>query len=323
MPELPEVEHLRRTLARSLIGRRVTRVSLVRRDVVARPSDPPGGFSRSNRRPASRTVPPAELLSRQRIADVLRHGKQLAILADTGRAVGVHLGMSGNLLLLPPRSRAPTEHVHAAWSLDDRSRLLFRDPRRFGGLWTFPSLNDLRARRWRPLGPDALSITPRSLHARLARTSRCVKAALLDQHLIAGVGNIYADEALFLARIAPHRRADHTTPDDASCLARALRRVLRDAIRAGGSTLRDYTDASGTPGTFQRRHHVYARAGLPCTRCRAPLAAAQIAQRTTVWCPRCQPLVIHISSPSSCSSGSSPGAQVRRARSPSGCERRV
>ena len=289
MPELPEVEHLRRTLADALVGRTVTRARLIRRDVLVREGDPPGGFSRSGRRPASRRVPGAELLSGQRVTGITRHGKQLAIGADSGRVLCAHLGMSGQLIHLGRRARAANaSHVHASWSLDDGSRLLHRDPRRFGGLWAFASHDALRAARWSRLGPDALTIDARALSARLARTSRAVKSALLDQSVIAGVGNIYADEALFDARLHPARPGATITSDESLRLARALRRILRDAIRAGGSTLRDYADARGDPGAFQLEHRVYARAGEPCLRCAAPLESALLAQRTTVWCPRCQ-----------------------------------
>lgn len=289
MPELPEVEHLRQTLVPLVVGRRVRRVRLVRRDVVIRPGDPAGGFSRSGLVPATHTVPARELLSGQRITEILRHGKQLAIIADSGRVLCVHLGMTGRLLHLPARAHRP-DHVHAVWTLDDGSRVLFRDPRRFGGLWIFSGLEELRGARWSALGPDALTITSHALRSALGRTRRGVKAALLDQRVLAGVGNIYADEALFDASLHPARRADGIGSDGCVRLARAIRTVLRRATDAGGSTLRDYADARGAPGAFQRRHRVYGRAGLPCARCGTPLESALLAQRGTTWCPTCQPL---------------------------------
>lgn len=291
MPELPEVEHLRRALERSVSNRRVTRATLARRDVVARPSDPPGGFSRAKFAPTSR-VPRAELLQGATIDALLRHGKQLAITTHEGPTLCIHLGMSGRLTRLEPGATNPhPDHVHAHWTLDDGARLIFRDPRRFGGIWTFPSPEALHASRWSTLGPDALTITAASLARLLARANRPVKAALLDQSLIAGLGNIYADEALFSARINPATNARALDRDDARRLASAIRATLRKAVSHGGSTLRDYRDADGNPGAFQRSHRVYARAGLPCTTCNESLCSDTIAQRTTVWCPVCQPLL--------------------------------
>lgn len=291
MPELPEVEHLRRALERSITGRRITRATLSRRDIVARPSDPPGGFSRAKSKPATK-VPRAELLQGATIDALLRHGKQLAITTRQGPTLCIHLGMSGRLTRLDPGSPNPhPDHIHAAWNLDDGARLLFRDPRRFGGIWTFPSPDALRAARWNALGPDALAITTASLATLLANANRPVKAALLDQSRIAGLGNIYADEALFAARINPATNARRLDRTHTRRLAAAIRNTLRRAVNHGGSTLRDYRDADGNPGTFQLSHRVYARAGLPCTACRESLCSDTVAQRTTVWCPSCQPLL--------------------------------
>jgi len=164
----------------------------------------------------------------------------------------------------------------------------FRDPRRFGGVWALDSMTMLEALRWSMLGPDALDIDGTRLHEALRRTRRGIKSALLDQAIIAGVGNIYADEALFRAGIRPRRSASRLTRKHVDCLARCIREVLTAAIESGGSTLRDYLDASGARGTFQSRHTVYGRGGQPCIRCGSRLKKDVIAQRTTVWCPRCQ-----------------------------------
>ena len=294
MPELPEVERVRRDLEPALLGRTVTAVRLRRRDVVATPDDPPGGFSRNRRAgrepPTPRRVPRADLLLGQRITALLRRGKRLAVVADSGRALAVHLGMTGRLAAVPPHARprlAP--HTHVSWTLDDGARLHFSDPRRFGGVWTFPSAESLARRQFDPLGPDALDIAARDLAPRLARAARPIKAALLDQAVLAGVGNIYADEALHRAGIHPGALARELAPERVGDLARAVRHVLRAALRAGGSTIRDYASPGGDPGAYQTSHRVYARAGLPCLACHATLESDLIAQRTTVWCPRCQP----------------------------------
>ncbi len=314
MPELPEVETIRRALEPLLVGRRVVRAELRRRDVLVMPGDPFGGFARQRpHRPPSpspsaraakakpRPAPtsPRDLLEGSTIGALRRRGKQLAILADdtNGPVLVVQLGMSGQLLVpknLPddkPRRGQPTPfptHVHAVWRLDDGSRLLFRDPRRFGGLRALPNqvaLDEL----WQPLGPDALSVTADGLHEALSGTRRLVKAALLDQSLVAGVGNIYADEALFAAGISPRRRADTLTPAETARLAAALREVLDHAVAHGGSTLRDYVTPGGDAGSYQARHLVYGHAGEPCPRCGGTLTSATLAGRTTVWCPTCQP----------------------------------
>lgn len=276
MPELPEIEHLRRTLLPWLIGARVESVDLRRTDVV-----------RSRGRNLRR-----QLLEGARVTGLDRHGKNLAIIADDGRVVCVHLGMSGQLCVVgrgDPFLKA--DHVHCRWTLASRRGdrcLVFRDPRRFGGLWPFESVDDLRTHRWSKLGPDALHVTPAVLARQLGTSRRPIKAALLDQAMIAGVGNIYADEALFLAGIHPRRPASRL--DDASRrrLVTSLRRVLRAAIRSGGSTIRSYVDGTGRNGSFVNQHFVYGRARSPCLRCGRPLQGQTIAQRTSVFCPGCQ-----------------------------------
>lgn len=277
MPELPEVESVRRSLEPRLVGQTVRGVRLQRPDVV--------GHDRSR----------SALLAGARIDRLLRHGKQLAIVAGDGRCVRVHLGMSGQMLFLSPRARPPRrDHVHAIWSLIDRharpgGRLLFRDPRRFGGLATFRTLDDLQS-HWDRLGPDALSLTARSLARVLASTRRALKDALLDQTRLAGLGNIYTDEALSRAALAPDRAARSLGEDEVARLCEAIREVLRESVRAGGSTLGDggYLTGDGAPGAFQRRLRVYGRSGAPCVQCGGELLRSVRSQRTTVHCPACQ-----------------------------------
>jgi formamidopyrimidine-DNA glycosylase len=287
MPELPEVESVRRGLD-ALVGCTITRARLLRRSVLVVPGDPDGGWER-NRSPARpRRHTASMLLDGATIALARRHGKQLALVASDSRVLLAHLGMTGSFRVLAPRAHAPSDHVHAVWTLDDARRLAFRDPRRFGGLWFLPTRADLDA-RWAALGPDALTVTPAQLAPRVQRSARPVKAALLDQAVIAGVGNIYADEALFRARLHPLRRAADLTSDELDRLAAAIRAVLAEALQAGGSTLRDFVAADGSPGSYRAAHRVYGRAGLPCPDCGSPLASARVAQRATVWCPTCQP----------------------------------
>ncbi|MGP1273317.1 MAG: bifunctional DNA-formamidopyrimidine glycosylase/DNA-(apurinic or apyrimidinic site) lyase [Phycisphaerales bacterium] len=300
MPELPEVESVRRSLAARVLGCTVTGVVVRRREVVVTPDDPPGGFSRqrSPRWGRPRRVPKPGLLVGAAIASIERHGKQLAIVGTRdGQDAGVllvHLGMTGEIMAPGPGGRLrAAAHVHVLWTLRrsdgaPAGRLAFRDPRRFGGIWTLPSRESL-AQRWADLGPDGISITGHALRSRLHGSARPIKAALLDQRTVAGVGNIYADEALFLARLHPARRCDMIDPAGYEALAEAIRRVLARAIELGGSTIRDYRDARGLVGQAAREHRVYGRAGLPCSVCSRTLVAGTVAQRTTVWCPRCQP----------------------------------
>ncbi len=273
MPELSEIAHLNHCLEPVLSGAVVRDVTLSRPDIVGR------GGSRSS------------LLMGERIKGLVRHGKQLAIVSCSGPAVCVHLGMSGQLWHCPAGERLRRhDHVHCVWHLDGMGRLVFRDPRRFGGLWCFSSIDELTAIRWSHLGPDALSVDARTLRRSLAGTRRSIKAALLDQRLVAGIGNIYADEILFAARIHPQSVATRLGAERCRRLARCTRRILALAITRGGSTIRDYVDGHGQPGSFSLQHQVYGRASLPCTSCGNPLHRVTVAQRTTVFCPVCQDL---------------------------------
>ncbi len=289
MPELPEVETVRRTLSEAVVGQMVTHVDCFREDVVRGE---------------------AATLAGQRIAVVLRHGKQLAIVGDRGAAVCIHLGMSGTLRAiregepgLPGLSELPGgdpdlrsrtrsgpasgDHVHVVWRLEGGGAVAFRDPRRFGGVWAFDHLDKLRAARWAALGDDALTITPGGLHKGLRGTKRAVKAALLDQAVVAGLGNIYVDELLHAVGMHPCRAGATVGAAEARGLVRAMRPLLSRAIAAGGTTLRDYRDAAGGRGRFEA-HRVYGRGGQPCHTCAAALKSTIVAGRTTTFCGACQ-----------------------------------
>ena len=297
VPELPEVETVRLGLARVLIGQRVVAVRLGPHPVVRAP----GGGRRDFADPG-----PERLLRGCEVVGLHRHGKQLAIegarpgggegskasggSGGSGGAVWVHLGMSGQLrYAVDPAAEPAPPHTHAAWALASGAELRFVDPRRFGGLATHPSLAELRRERFAGVGPDALSATPARLHAALGRTDRALKAALLDQAVLAGLGNIYVDECCHAAGLSPHRRASSLTRAEVQRLVRAVRRILARAVRLGGSTLRDHADTFGNAGTAQTLHRVYGRGGAPCVGCGTPLLKTQVTQRTTVHCPACQP----------------------------------
>ena len=286
MPELPEVERVRRTIAPRVIGRTIESVSVHRREVVATERDPTGGFSRSRGNVRPSRLNPRELLQGAPITSIERLGKQLALVGAEERVVCVHLGMTGHLEWVErPSSR---DHVHVAWQLDDGSSVEFRDPRRFGGLWTLRDRDALYERRWDVLGPDALQADGGRLFQLTRGTPRSLKSVLLDQRVLAGVGNIYADEALFRAGLRPGRCAGRVSLASWERLAQAIRSVLSESIEAGGSTIRDYADGEGNAGGYQSRHAVYGRSGEPCVQCGTTLRSRVIAQRTTVYCPTCQ-----------------------------------
>ena len=317
MPELPEVERVRLTL-KPIVGRRITRIQIHRADVI----HPFESTRRPNRASLSRS-----LLTGAMIATLKRHGKQLAICAappsiddqdKTTRHIGtstpnskspqiasacfcVHLGMTGALTHQPASTAGPNRskaqstdwpklapHTHVVWHLDDGSRLLFRDPRRFGGIWPFPSLADLMRTRWGKLGPDATLIKPTDLQKRLTSTGRGLKSVLLDQGVIAGLGNIYVDELLFKTSQHPLKPANTLDRAQVKDLALKMKRLLTNAIKAGGSTLRDYIDGQGKKGGFQNQHQVYGRGGKPCCNCKTDLEKLIVSGRSTVFCPRCQ-----------------------------------
>lgn len=299
MPELPEVQAVRAAIEPKLLGKVVRSAQLLRRDVLIMPADSPTSFRRRRSRDsdAFTPVPDAALLVGATITRVHRHGKQLAIVArtanGTARALGIHLGMSGHLDFLDDGAslkESPGQnhrHVHARWTFDAGS-LVFSDPRRFGCLRVFDGAADLEA-ALSELGPDGLNATGPTLKQALGNSMRAIKPCLLDQSVLAGVGNIYADEALFAAGIHPRTQASMLSEQECERLASEITRILRAASDAGGSTVRTYRGACGETGNYQRLLRVYDRGGEPCMNCSTTLNRALLAQRTTVWCPRCQP----------------------------------
>lgn len=273
MPELPEVETIRRALDLNLTGRVVRNVE---------------GEPVRLRRPLEVERLRTGLLG-ARFGRPRRRGKFLLLDAERGGTLLVHLGMSGRLLLARDRSVPVAPHTHLAMELDDSRELRLVDPRRFGlAQWLDPGEEvghpSLAALGVEPLDPDLPTLLPSLLAGRRAP----VKALLLDQHLLAGVGNIYAAEALWRAGIRPAAPAGRIAEARLRRLAVALQRVLEDAIDAGGTTLRDYATPDGELGMFGVRLGVYGRDGAPCPACSTPLRRSLIAGRSTVWCPRCQ-----------------------------------
>ncbi len=275
MPELPEVETVARGLARRLTGCTIERVLLSRSDIV---HGERAAFVSS--------------LADCRIESVGRRGKQVLIRLERGISMIVHLGMSGRLILADPDDPlAP--HTHCRFVIaGERTELRFCDPRRFGGIWllngTGESSPQWVGRRLPPVAADPLELSLREWRSLLGRR-RQIKALLLDQQPISGLGNIYCDEALHRAGIHPLTRADELDEAAVQRLRRATRRVLTEAINAGGSSVSDYRNADNAPGWFQVKHRVYNRTGRPCRRCRSKIERIVVAGRGTHVCLTCQP----------------------------------
>ncbi len=259
MPELPEVETVVRTLAPYLTGKRIVRAEFFSRHVVRQDFD---------------SV--AAALAGRRIVSVSRHAKFVLLHLDSG-SLSIHLGKTGKLLA----AARPGPHTRAIFDLDD-GVLLYDDIRHFGRIeWSAGTPVRLAA-----LGPDPLALSlPDFLRALSAHRGR-IKALLLNQRFLGGIGNIYADEILFAARI--HPKARRIGPKRGAALYDAMLDVLHRAIALGGSSISDYVDAEGRKGAFQLHHRVYGRAGLPCPRCGSPIRKIVLAQRGTHFCPRCQ-----------------------------------
>lgn len=272
MPELPEVETIRRDLATILTGMRIRSIWSSGKPLrMNRPID----------------MAAVEGLSVGcRIVEVMRLAKYLLIYTDAGGAVVVHLGMSGNLHVESERSpRAP--HTHFVWTLERGRELRFVDPRRFGSIGTLVrGEEESLGVGVEPLGPQ---LSVRYLGELLAQTRRPIKTLLLDQKKVAGLGNIYVCEALFGAGIHPSTPA-YLAQGNAAKLRTAIRAVLRKSIANRGTTLRDYTDASKRSGQNQRTLQVYGREGDPCFYCGNPIARQIDSNRSTFFCPGCQPL---------------------------------
>lgn len=273
MPELPEVETVARDLREALIGRRIEAVQLARDDVLRTP--PPDIF--------------AQVVAGQSVTSVDRRGKFILLGLDGGDDFMVHLGMTGHLIVCDGDA-PPAPHTHLRAQLDDGRELRFDDTRRFGRL-AYGSRALLQTSRvLPPLGIEPLSedFTPNELWRVLHASTRSLKAALLDQARVAGLGNIYIDEACFVAGLRPTRRCHRLTRAQVRGLHGAIQSTLRRAIVNRGSSVDDYRDVWNARGNHQEALQVYGRGGAPCFRCETMLRRTTTAGRTTVYCPRCQ-----------------------------------
>ncbi len=270
MPELPEVETTRRGLEPLLVGQCI-RAAVVR--------------DRRMRQPVPRKLP--QLVAGTTIRGLARRGKYLLVDCGAGHLI-LHLGMSGRLWVVP-NGEPPAAHDHFDLVLENGTVVRLRDPRRFGlVLWQAgdPLAHALLAR----IGPEPLSdaFDGPALHAATRSRSAAIKLVLMDSRVVAGVGNIYANEALFRAGINPRLAAGRLSRDRCNRLVAEIRRTLKRAIVAGGSSLRDYVRSDGLAGNFQSEFTVYGRAGEPCPRCATKIREIRQGQRSTFFCPRCQ-----------------------------------
>jgi formamidopyrimidine-DNA glycosylase len=278
MPELPEVETVMRGLAARLLGRRLTHVAINRADM---------------RWPFPAGL--AQTMTGARVASFRRRGKYILMRLEGGMSVLLHLGMSGRIVLSPARPNRPALHEHFALETDEGWHLGFVDPRRFGAIDLVPTDAEDTHRLLAGLGPEPLddAFTPDVLAAALAGKHTPLKAALLDQGVVAGLGNIYVSEALFRARLSPRRLAGTVPGARALRLVPAIRATLTEAIAAGGSSLRDYVQPDGELGYFQHAWKVYGREGERCEACPGPPGCAGIRRlvqsgRSSFYCPRLQ-----------------------------------
>jgi formamidopyrimidine-DNA glycosylase len=277
MPELPEVETVVRGLGLSLPGRAIVEVRFGKTDFVDNPAEI------------------AERLPGARVANVARLGKFICIGLESNGAQAapqsqvcllIHLGMTGQLKVIRS-GEAVAPHTHVFFVLDDGRELRYTDIRRFGRMLLIaePRLGEFKGR----LGREPLEISAEEFCRNFGSRRARVKALLLDQKVLRGIGNIYADESLFRARLHPARIAENLTKKQLLGLHLAVRQVLAEAIRFRGSSISDYVDSEGKRGEFQFRHRVYQRDGKPCFRCKSKIKRVIVAGRSSHFCPRCQP----------------------------------
>jgi len=275
VPELPEVETVRRRLEPVLVGRSFEHVE-INDPRLTRPEDP---------------AEVAAELTGERVTALERRGKYLVVRFESGRVLLIHLRMTGTFLYAPPGTPADVPHRRAVVNLDDGSDVVYRDVRRFG-TWLLVEPEGLDPYLAQRLGGEPLGrrFTTKSLAASLENRRAPVKAALLDQRTLAGLGNIYVDEALWRARIHPMRPARELEPEEVRALREGIKRALEAGIKRQGATLRDYRQPDGRTGSMQKEFKVYGRGGEPCDRCGTPIEKTRVAGRSTWYCPSCQRL---------------------------------
>lgn len=275
MPELPEVETVKKTLQQLITGKKIEDVRVTWPKMIKHPDD---------------AFVFCERLRGQTFQDVQRRGKFLKFILDEDVLVS-HLRMEGRYQLAE-KNESVDKHTHVIFVFGDGTQLRYRDVRKFGTMHLFDKGTEEKRLPLSQLGPEPLGrkFTTEYLAERFRKTSRNVKAVLLDQTVVAGIGNIYVDESLFRARIHPESTANKVSDQAVSRLHRAIRKTLREAVAQGGSTVRSYVNGQGQMGMFQQSLFVYARKGEPCSTCGTEVKKMVVAGRGTHYCPKCQRL---------------------------------
>ncbi len=273
MPELPEVETFCRGLREVLQGRRIIRTEVFYHKIIRYPE----------------VEAFIQMLQDREVLGVSRFGKYAVIHLDKEQDLVVHFRMTAHFLAATP-DEPRDKHTHVVFYLDDKTELRFVEPRKFGTMHLIPQGQFALAGGIAQLGPEPLTaeFTPAYLAAALKNRSGKLKSLLLDQRVIAGLGNIYVDEALFRAGILPTREASSLSPEELNCLAEQIDQVIGEAIRCKGSSVRDYCDVHGESGSFQKQHNVYGRGGQACPHCGSEIQKTVVGGRGTHYCPECQ-----------------------------------
>jgi formamidopyrimidine-DNA glycosylase len=280
MPELPEVETIAKGLRQTIVGQKVKTIQAIFPDIV-----------RQNFNVFKKAV------THKKIKKVRRRGKYLLIDLSGDKTVLIHLGMTGNLLLQVRRQYQTNKfnhhdkHDHLIFCfLGSNEQLCYNDQRKFGKIKVFDTDKENQVPELKKLGPDAIDVTPAEFVELFRKRKGRIKSALLNQHIVAGLGNIYADESLFEARINPAQKIDRLSKPKLVQLHQVINKILRKAIKAGGSSIDNYLNVDGNMGRFQLQHKVYGMEGERCKRCGTKIKRIKINQRSSYFCPRCQPL---------------------------------
>jgi formamidopyrimidine-DNA glycosylase len=273
MPELPEVETIVKGLQKAVVGKKIKDVNVIFPGIVKQNSN---NFKKN--------------VGKSEIVGVRRRGKFTLVDLSNGRTILTHLGMTGSFLFLKS-STLLNKHDHLVVKFyQSQKELRYNDPRKFGKIKSFSTSKEENISDLKKLGPESLNISFSDFVTLFQKRKGRIKSALLNQQIIAGLGNIYADESLFEAKIHPQQKADKLSPQKLKKLHQGMQKILKKAIKAGGSSIENYHNVDGEIGSFQLQHRVYGREGLPCKRCRSKIKRIKISQRSSYFCPRCQAL---------------------------------
>lgn len=295
MPELPEVETVVRGLQKSVLGRKILSVWIGKSDFIDNPEE----FARLNGQTIAQVDrfgkfmllhlangDESETAASVAVGQSVTDTKSSAVVWEYAASLLVHLGMTGQIASIA--AEVPLEkHTHVSFTLDDGRELRYTDARRFGRMAYLTA--ELLAKEVAGAGADPLEVSPAEFSQRIRSRNTRIKALLLDQSVLRGVGNIYADESLWRAKIYPARVGSKLSEKETQTLRRVLQDILNRAIIMRGSSISDFLDANGEPGEYQRHHRAYGREGKPCYRCRTPIRRVIVAGRSSYFCPKCQP----------------------------------